>query len=340
MLLFLGAGASKPFGMPNMKELTNIAVEELKAQHINPFIIDLIKQRVESLGISSDIEAVLTCIDALSNPQKGIQDAGPFAALLSEYRETDKLTFGQKKAYYQNLSKEIRRIIREHCFFPPKEKEDELVKIYDNLVNIFNIETLHPLHVYTTNYDLCFERYCEKKRYRLFDNFDERGKLNLNGKSRNWEINKLHGSSNWVITEDCKPGEIAKTEVLVKPGERTLKGEMVEEVMVYPTTEKYFSRDPYFILLYKLKNDLVTGISDRWTKIIVIVGYSFRDNAVNNAFFDALNAPVFRNKNIFLIDPNANFIIKENIPDLYKIIEPINKKFEDINKEDLAKFDI
>jgi hypothetical protein len=338
MLLFLGAGASKPFCMPDMRELTTIVSEELKAKHINSYFLDMIKDRVGDFGITPDIEAILTCIDALCDPNKGIRDAGPFAALISDQRSADKLTFGQKKENYHKLSIEIRNIIREHCFFPPKEKESELVKIYDNLINVLDIETLHPLYVYTTNYDLCFERYCEKKRYKLYDNFDDGGRLDLKtGKSGGWEINKLHGSSNWVITEDCEKGEIAKTEVFVKPGERTLKGEMVGEAMVYPTTEKYFSRDPYFNLLYKLRNDLTAGITDRWTKVITIIGYSFRDFAINNAFIDALNAPIFKGKNIFLVDPFAKAIISNNIPQLNKIIEPINKRFEDITISDFSK---
>lgn len=40
MLLFLGAGASKPFGIPDMNDLTNIILKELKAKHLNPWIIE------------------------------------------------------------------------------------------------------------------------------------------------------------------------------------------------------------------------------------------------------------------------------------------------------------
>ncbi len=60
----------------------------------------------------------------------------------------------------------------------------------------------------------------------------------------------------------------------------------------------------------------------------------FRDIAINNAFIDASITPILKHKRIFLIDPYADSIIKNNIPELDKFIEPINKRFEDINVGD------
>ena len=55
--------------------------------------------------------------------------------------------------------------------------------------------------------------------------------------------------------------------------------------MIFPTTEKYFSRNPYFNLLRKLREELMGTIKDK--EHILVIGYSFRDPAINNAFYDA-----------------------------------------------------
>ena len=342
ILLFLGAGASKPFEMPDMRELTDATVNEFKKRYIDPSVLNIIKKRVEDFGFVPDIEAILTCLDALSNPGVGVKNAGPFAALISDRRKANEITFGPKRDKCRNLSMEIRRIIRENCNFPPAEKESTLVEVYDNLFNIFRIEQNNALDVYTTNYDLCFERYCAKKRRKLNNLSNDRDRIDLEllQNKKFWNLYKLHGSSNWVITDDCENGEIITTDMFVKPGDRTIEGEMKEEVMIYPTTEKYFLRDPYFSLLCNLRNDLVAGISNKDSKFIVIIGYSFRDDAINNAFIDSLNKSVFKHKNIFLIDPDAKKIISENIPRLNKIIEPIDKRIEELNKNDLKRFNI
>jgi len=339
MLLFLGAGASKPFGIPDMNDLTSIVVNELRTKHKPIWIIEEIKKRVENFGIKPDIEAILTCIDALKNPEVGMKNAGAFAAYVSRFSKPKDLHLGQGKEFYQNLSGDIREIIRDHCFLPKDDnKIMEIVKIYNNFFSNLNFNFANELSVFTTNYDYCFETYCFENDYDFFDGFEPRMGLQtyagMDYSNKNTKVWKLHGSSNYVITTRNK---LIKTDQIVKPGDKIISGKIAKESMIYPTTEKYFSRDPYFSLLRKLRGDLLAGGSKRDDKIIAIVGYSFRDVAINNAFIDALNAPLFRKKHIFLIDPFANSIINNNIPELKKIIEPINKRFENIIKDDFSK---
>jgi hypothetical protein len=66
--------------------------------------------------------------------------------------------------------------------------------------------------------------------------------------------------------------------------------------MIYPIYEKYVSEDPYFSLYYYFRKLLY------WNDNYVVIGYSFRDQSINNAFADAL-----RNKsNSRLIVVNSN----------------------------------
>lgn len=339
MLLFLGAGASKPFGIPDMKELTNKLLIEFKDQYPEKNSINEITDRVKKLGIIPDIEAILTCVDALNNPAEGIKNAGAFAAYLSKLSRPQDALYYRKEEHYKKLSKDIREIIRKYCFLPQDEsKIKDILKIYDNLFACLSFSFTNELTVFTTNYDYCFETYCCEKQYDFFDGFEPQmgiqTYIGMDESNKKLKICKLHGSSNYVITARNK---LVKTDQIVKPNSRTTSGKIVKESMIYPTTEKYFSRDPYFGLLSKFRNDLIAGVAKKEESIIVIIGYSFRDFAINNAFIDALNAPIFKRKIIFFVNPFAKTIISNNIPQLSKIIEPINKRFEDITKSDFSK---
>lgn len=341
IILFLGAGASKPFDMPDMSELTEIVLNKLKTENINPSVISLInsliKTRVEDFKIKPDIEAVLACIDALCNPEKGIKNAGPFAALISDQRSADKLTFGPKKEDWCKCSKECRKIIRRHCFFPSEENKEKLKKIYDNLFQIFGIDNSNPLNVFTTNYDLCFERYCKlKKNIKLYDCFDDRERFEPEFRgAKGWQLYKLHGSSHWIVTEDCEKGEFTKADYPIEIGEQTLKGKMVKDVMIYPTTEKYFSKSPYFELLNRFRDDLKNSKSGDKGPCVVI-GYSFRDIPINNAFIDAFEKE--NHKCILYIDKYASYNVKNNIPELIHVIESVDKPFENIANHDFPNY--
>jgi len=337
MLLFLGAGASKPFGIPDMNDLTNKIMEELKPSG-KIWIITQIQKKVESFDMKPDIEAILTCIDALSNPKKGIKDAGPFAALITSYSRTDELTLGQKKEYYHDLSTKIRETIKKYCFLPEEEKINNIVRIYEDLFRNLSFSQSQKLDVFTTNYDCCFERYCSEKGHPLFDGFKSTGIvqkfMGMENPEGNWNICKLHGSSNYFLTNK---DELIKTDTVLKPGDRITSGVIAKESMVFPTREKYFSSDPYFSLIKKLRRDLTEGIRGREYALICIIGYSFRDPVINNAFIDASKTSIFKSKEIFLVDPYANRIIDENIPELKHLIKPITKKFEELKSDDFPK---
>jgi len=327
MLLFLGAGASVPFGIPDMNELTYKILEGLKDKNKHSEIskIEQIKKKIGNF-VKLDIEAILTCIDGLNNPKKGIKDAGAFAAYLK---------YSLPNIECQNLSTEIREIIRKNCFLPKNEKT--VIEIYDK---IFDIYTLHSnsistLDVFTTNYDYCFETYCVEKDYDFYDGFDTSKGVQMfkglyaSNKYAKYKIYKLHGSSNYMLT---KKGKIIKTDQLVQPGTKLTGGITVKESMIFPTREKYFSKDPYFSLLLNLRNKLNETIGDQ--KDIIVIGYSFRDDAINNAFYDAINNAKPK-KDIIFIDPNAKRIVEDNIPELKKVIKPIPKRIEAFAREDL-----
>lgn len=334
MLLFLGAGASRAFSMPTMMDLTKYVLDDLKQRNKKTYIIDYIVNRVIEMGFKPDIESILTCVDALKNPEEGIKQAGPYGGLISVRRKPDERIIGQKEEL-DELSKDIRIIIRKYCGFPEEGYEKTLIQIYDVLFEKFSITERTGLDVYTTNYDLCFEKYCNIKNI-PYNDLSHNRKLDYRriNQKRNWNIYKLHGSSNWMLDEK---NEIKILDRIPQYGENSLSGKMKGEVMIYPTTEKYLSRNPYFSLLTSLRNDLMKKGSDKESNLIVIIGYSFRDMAINNAFIDALQSQDFKNKQKYLIDPEVNTILKYNIPELNKFIETRKDLFDNVNNLDFGK---
>lgn len=199
MLLFLGAGASKYFSIPVMEELTNVVMKELKnSYNRNLNVIYSIVRRIEKFGITPDIEAILTCIDALSDPSRALKNAGPFAGFIFEHKRPDELlsryrTYS-KKEDFKEIAKEIRSIIRKNCFFPTvKEYEEKIRDVYNAFFNAMNFSLSKGLQVFTTNYDLCFERYLEMKNLEFYDCFDKRNRFNSDFRGAGGlQLYKLH----------------------------------------------------------------------------------------------------------------------------------------------------
>ncbi len=248
ILLFLGAGASKPFGIPDMRELTNKLLTEFNGRYDDKNSITEIMDRVKKLGITPDIEAVLTCVDALNNPKDSIKNAGAFAAYLSRLSRPQDILSYKKEEHFQKLSESIRGIIRDYCFLPKDDsKIKNIIETYDNFFNCLNFDFFNELTVFTTNYDYCFETYCYEKEYDFFDGFEPKmgiqTYIGMDNSDKKLKICKLHGSSNYVFTTRNK---LVKTDQIVKPGDRIISGKIVKESMIYPTTEKYFSKDPYY----------------------------------------------------------------------------------------------
>lgn len=332
----MGAGASKPFNIPDMNELSDLIIKKYEKQYDEKTAIKDIQRRIEKYGLKHDIEAILSCIDALNDSKNWIKNSGAFAAYISRFSTVDQAYYGKKEGFYKKMSKDIRNFIRELCFLPDgEENNSKISKVYDNFFKSIKFEYLHGLSVFTTNYDYCFETYCMERSWDFFDGFEPKWGIQtyvgFDKTDKKLQIYKLHGSSNYVVTGKKS---LVKTDSIVRPGNRIASGIIAKESMIFPTSEKSFSKKPYFELLFNLRKELASGIRQRQDRIIIIVGYSFRDKAINNAFIDAMETPVSKSKLIYLVDPIADTIIKDNIPELDGTIKPINKKFENVYSQD------
>jgi SIR2-like domain len=89
------------------------------------------------------------------------------------------------------------------------------------------------------------------------------------------EYIKLHGSIDWWLTEQ---GTITRSLAKENPFEV-----LTDRTMIYPIYEKFVSKDPFFTLYQYFRRVLFKE------DILIVIGFSFRDPSINNAFADWLS---------------------------------------------------
>jgi len=143
-----------------------------------------------------------------------------------------------------------------------------------------------PVELFTVNYDLLIETALEEIRALYFDGFvgalgarfqtdlveqwpEEAGALVPAAFVRLW---KLHGSVNWVWTSDQE---------IVRLGHPVTTG---EAAAIYPSDTKYEEsrRVPFVVLQDRFRRALHQGET-----LMLISGYSFADDHLNELLFDA-----------------------------------------------------
>lgn len=103
-LIFLGAGASKPFGIPTMHEMVSQFEEELKSKHgeLWHFYFEIKSKLSTTYGDRIDIESMLSVIDGISTSVKP-SDLDHF---ISYYLESSGIKLG---AFSDDMIKAARR---------------------------------------------------------------------------------------------------------------------------------------------------------------------------------------------------------------------------------------
>jgi hypothetical protein len=301
-MLFLGAGASRAFGLPDLRLLT----EQIRAQlpddpfkEIEQLLVgcndlnDLVFYSKDEL----DLEIFLTVLDALVDPETSISDLGPFGIYLCklfarrELVERIKWSAEQVQEIRAITNEGIDKLLRNPNLQRVKKLYDELFSIGDLNGNIkdSNGGGVHNIfyHVATTNYDLALESYARgnEERYiylthRGFKKIDyeEAQCLDLNllrSGSKDIYYLKLHGSLDWWVRDDQKI-------VLDGHGKPTYGEQFVNRILIYPVYEKSISEEPFASLYTAFRRILFEE------KVIIVIGYSFRDLSINNAFLETL----------------------------------------------------
>ena len=141
----------------------------------------------------------------------------------------------------------------------------------------------NPIEIFTLNYDVLLEHALESERIPVFDGFvggyrpfflpDSLRRLE-SAPGANWtRLWKMHGSVTWRRVEQDGRTRVVR-------GEPDLAGEMI-----FPSFEKYDEsrQQPYSAFVDRLSRFL-----DQDDALLIVVGFSFGDDHINNHIFEAL----------------------------------------------------
>lgn len=328
MILFFGAGASKPFDIPVTRDFALEIVESLAKR--TGAIPDLLSEVKQFFGEQFDLEVLLTLLDDLSREN-------PFD-IISPVTTQFILSKADPKEY--TLNPEVHRNatslftsvldeIRQRVLTKTREKKGLIIQVYDQVFTILSrvtgsstrpgdAKTAIPGnlgYVFTTNYDQCIEAYLNDRRIEFEDGIERRHGTNIfqvpliNNPRRHPVLVKLHGSIDFFKTSE---GNIISLQVPfasrreIEEKVLPLGIEIEDEVIIYPTetgTNRKVTESPFSDLYYQFRTAFQAD------PYLIIIGFSLRDRTICSILQDVLISGAAQGCKIFLIDPKAEEIM-------------------------------
>lgn len=304
LLLFLGSGASAPFGLPTMEQLVYTIEKEIEKKSSNDTkrLYNTVKDFSIAVYKYVDLELIFTILNDIAERRKfmelGITSTFLYRKLDPTFKKADKF-LEQNQSIAHTLLKTIKAHVRKKLILTSKQ-EQEIRKthslFFESLKEKFSWKEDANIHcsIYTTNYDRVIETYFADNTY-LSDLWErEMGTDILKVKNADvdrsyYKLIKLHGSLDWFQLED---GRIVKLEVAKK----MYLGKKIEnEMMIFPIQQKDLYLYPWYNLFRAFKLSL--NQAKNW----LVIGYNFNDEYIRNIFLQE-----FRDEHKFVIvSPNA-----------------------------------
>lgn len=131
MFLFLGAGASRVFGIPTTLEFIDLFQREIGENN-------LFKTIKNNFGPDFfDLEVLMTILDDLTRGEEFFQRVSPqtskFLFKISRKKAIHYITNKKAKTNAKELFSRLKRIIREECMKAVEQKEAQILEVYDKL---------------------------------------------------------------------------------------------------------------------------------------------------------------------------------------------------------------
>lgn len=287
--VFLGAGASRACGLPDLSTLTDNVLQNLSANDRATFQAEI----------------------GTGNLESGLSRLRRVAALLNEGQELNGLT----KIKAKELDKLVcRKIAGELGLESADLRPAQMLAAWAG-----RSRYVRPVEIFTVNYDLLMETAFEAQKVPYFDGFLGTMKANFhtelvenNGEDQvpNFFVRlwKLHGSVNWLSLE----GESNTLRKIVRVGAK-LQDE--EVAAIYPSDEKYEEsrRVPFLVLQDRFRRSL-----NEPETLAIISGYSFGDSHLNELIFDAASRRERSEFVVFVFDEIPDWLAEraEHTPNL------------------------
>jgi hypothetical protein len=303
--LFLGAGASKPFGKMLMGEFIDYLEKQDQFKHAN-LLRDIIK-----VPDGRDLEYLFEELEEWSRKSYHVEDDKTLLRPRGDLAAVGESIVQRLARNATTITRALRREV--FCAYRdiPVTSRKRLVKCFDVLFGVLlkGVDAARsPLVVFTTNYDPAIEAFCQAKggEFRLCDGFVSQ----WNAGSPNWHresfdqfqvratnqkdvvLFKLHGSTSWFNNGE----NFIKSDAAVYAGDDS----SFENILIYPARRKIASDDPFFTAYDYFQRTLEN------CKLCIVIGYSFRD-------YDALSrlrsaASYNPNLRLLVLDPGASVL--------------------------------
>ncbi len=296
---FFGAGTSTALGIPNIAQLTSSVEGSLSADLKSHFST-----------IKSDLETTF--------PEKTIN----IEDILNQIRRIREITGEKSEKKYLEIdgvsakSLDIDICNKIHKILSEKEKDADLQNT-KKLIAWLNMQNRDfSKEIFTSNYDLIFEKSLEETQIPYFDGFvgsyepfflaeNVERFVDNNDITKSWiRLWKIHGSLSWFWKKDKSRDSyrivrLGKIDNIEKEG---------NEVVIYPSKEKYDSsrKQPFISYFDRLKTFLTNG-----ELLYIISGYSFSDQHINEVIFNSLR----QNNRLYIV---VFAYSDETIDELYK----------------------
>lgn len=309
--LFLGAGASVPYGMPTTRELRE------KIRHDD---LDFPRKDLLDPDGFPDIEHVLSVLDQLlsflqsragglyteftTNPPDKKEHA-PSALEFSIERLVSYVNASHK-------SKEIIEDIITQNYKWSTSKNASAEKILGPLFDFVKSKD-EQVTVFTTNYDTAIEEYCGKVRRNTecVDGFkfdDVRRRVVWDGKfvpqndalGTKVFLYKLHGSMNWLADDSDD-----RMAIVQKPN-TDASSDPEHDMYIRPsldTKDEATQKEPYATILRQFSHILPSF------DVCIVIGYSFRDPHISKELVEFIKS----GKTLILLSPTATTDFDNNV---------------------------
>lgn len=284
---------------------------------------DTVERIISALNrfhMTPDFEAIYTIVEGLTNLPKAIQESGAFTAFVCKDLLEIQPLHDSVRADLEGMLLLFNDFIYNECKMK-RESITEIESVYDRLLNILNKQQEERVleenreagrklayqvgigdTIVTTNYDMIVESYHRIKRRNYADGFrmvkgdptiKEMDLTTYLKENERWLI-KLHGS----IYEYKYENNIFKT--IEDPEKSDIPVRIQEKMVIYPTKEKPILKYPYYDFYEVFRGQ-------KWIKLVA-VGYSFRDDPVNNAIL--ANLEKVDRSILIVVNPNPKEVIQ------------------------------
>ncbi|GAH40634.1 unnamed protein product, partial [marine sediment metagenome] len=298
-MIFIGAGAVKYLGIPDMREFTD-QFRKLVAGYrfglTKPYD-EMMRFLQREFPESADLEGIYTILDSIIQDYYELEIFSSFY-----YHSIDKSKRGKipnfNKEKYRRLFRMLEMFITDKCWLEP-EKKDQILKVFPWWIDAINkikeihkyneegnktndivlhskqygIQTkpvgpknLEPLYIITTNYDNVLENFLEyilKTDY--YNGFDQDGTRKILDFSKIYD-EKNRGKLFLLKIHGSIDWKQLSDKTIVRtsdPRSSAFEGlEVVRDIVIFPAQKKYLYYDKFLELLYHFK--MILRSSNMW----------------------------------------------------------------------------